>query len=76
MQNPFTSNQIRNYLLLYAAVIVIMAIFYLLNSNFNQIAVHDKKVFKDYAEKSSEKENAGLEKDAGGSSIHLLEKAY
>ena len=76
MQNPFTSNQIRNYLLLYAAVIVIMAIFYLLNSNFNQIAVHDKKVFKDQAEKLSKKESAGPEKDTGGSSIHLLEKAY
>ncbi|OQX59727.1 MAG: hypothetical protein B5M52_02435 [Helicobacteraceae bacterium 4484_230] len=78
MQNPFTSNQIKNYLLLYAAVVVIMVIFYLLNTSFNNIATHERKVFDERAvnlNKKADVEDA-QKKDANRSSIRLLKKAY
>ncbi len=45
MENPFTSGQIKNYLLLYASVVVIMILFFIASSLFNEIEDVDMKVF-------------------------------
>ena len=46
MQNPFESGQIKSYLLLYASVVVIMVLFFVASSLFNEVEVSEKKVFK------------------------------
>jgi len=45
MKNPFESGQIKNYLLLYASVVVIMVLFFIATSLFNEPKKHDKKEF-------------------------------
>ena len=45
MENPFESGHIKNYLLLYASVVVIMVLFFIATSLFSDIKQHDKKVF-------------------------------
>jgi len=45
MRNPFESGQIKNYLLLYASVVVIMVLFFIATSLFNEPVKHEKKEF-------------------------------
>ena len=49
MRNPFSKEQLRNYMLLYGAIVVIMVLFYLLNTRLNEQTVHEKKVFNSKA---------------------------
>jgi hypothetical protein len=52
MENPFESGHIKNYLLLYASVVVIMILFFIASTLFNDIKVHEKKVFNTKVENS------------------------
>ena len=45
MQNPFESGHIKNYILLYASVVVIMILFFFASSLFNDIEAVETKVF-------------------------------
>ena len=45
MQNPFESGHIKNYILLYASVVVIMILFFIASTLFNDIELHEKKKF-------------------------------
>ncbi len=45
IQNPFTNGQIKNYLLLYASIVVIMILFFVASTLFNNIKDVEKKVF-------------------------------
>ena len=45
MENPFESGHIRNYLLLYASVVVIMVLFFVASTLFNDIEYVEQKVF-------------------------------
>ncbi len=45
MQNPFESGHIKNYLLLYASVVVIMVLFFVATSLFHDIEDLDTKSF-------------------------------
>jgi uncharacterized protein YacL len=45
MQNPFESGHIKNYVLLYASVVVIMILFFFASTLFNEVEEIDKKVF-------------------------------
>jgi len=76
MENPFESGHIKNYLLLYASVVVIMILFFIASSLFNDIEKVDKKEFNtDIPEKVLTQE----EKDADAnksSPFKLLDKAY
>ncbi len=45
MQNPFESGHIKNYLLLYASVVVIMVLFFIASSLFLDQKKVDKKLF-------------------------------
>ena len=64
MQNPFESGHIKNYILLYASVVVIMILFFIASTLFNEVEVIEKKEFntvikeKVLEEKQEEKESS------------------
>jgi hypothetical protein len=78
MQNPFESGHVKNYILLYVGVVVIMILFFTASTLFNDIKKVEKKVFdtnisnylsaKD-ADSKKEDENTALK-------FKLLDKAY
>ncbi|MBL4730875.1 MAG: hypothetical protein JKY28_05885 [Sulfurimonas sp.] len=45
MLNPFESGQIRNYVLAYASIVVIMVLFFTAATLFHEIESVEKKVF-------------------------------
>jgi len=45
MDNPFESGHIKNYILLYSSVVVIMVLFFIASTLFNDVQNVDKKVF-------------------------------
>ncbi len=45
IDNPFASGQIKNYILCYAAIVVIMILFFIASSLFNDIKQEKTKVF-------------------------------
>ena len=45
MENPFESGHIKNYVLFYMSIVVIMVLFFVASSLFNDIEDHEKKVF-------------------------------
>jgi len=72
INNPFTSGQIKNYILLYASIVVIMILFFIASTLFNDIKDLDKKEFNTQVKKSEEviKEKESTPK------FKLLDKAY
>ena len=72
MNNPFTRDQIKNYLLFYAAVIAVIVLFYLLNTFLNPTTVHDNKVF----DTNITVEETIQEQPKEENTIRLLDKAY
>ncbi len=45
IENPFESGHIKNYILAYVSVVVIMVLFFVATTLFNDIKDVDKKVF-------------------------------
>lgn len=45
IDNPFESGQIKNYLLFYAAIVVIMILFFIASSLFNDVKQEKTKIF-------------------------------
>jgi len=45
MNNPFESGHIKNYILLYSSVVVIMVLFFIASSLFNEVKDVEPKVF-------------------------------
>jgi len=45
IENPFESGHIKNYVLLYASIVVIMVLFFIASTLFNDVKKVDKKVF-------------------------------
>lgn len=77
MQNPFESGHIKNYILLYASVVVIMVLFFIASTLFNDIQTHERKKFDTQKKEKvtlEEKEENKVEKRE--SKFKLLEKAY
>jgi len=82
MQNPFESGHIKNYILLYASVVVIMVLFFIASTLFRDEKDIEKKVFKtknieksSVAESSAKKEEKE-EENSLKSKLKLLDKAY
>jgi len=46
MKNPFESGYIKNYVLLYVSVVVIMILFFIASTLFNDVETVEKKVFE------------------------------
>jgi len=45
MENPFETGHIKNYVLAYSSVVVIMVLFFIATTLFNDVQIYDKKVF-------------------------------
>lgn len=45
MENPFSKEQIKNYLLLYGAIVLIMILFYWLSTLLHEPKTYEKKIF-------------------------------
>jgi len=79
MQNPFSREQINNYVLFYVGIITIMVLFYILNTYLNPIQVHEQKVFDNNTTVIPVTEEAPAEKKPEieeKNTIRLLDKAY
>jgi len=77
MENPFESGHIKNYLLLYASVVVIMILFFIASTLFHEVEDIPKKIFtNEVSQKSMEVTDEKLEKPKEESRFKLLEKGY
>jgi hypothetical protein len=77
MQNPFESGQIKNYLALYAGVVVIMILFFMASTLFNENEDIDKKVFHTTTVKTQNlEEKVTQETNVSAPRFKLLDKAY
>jgi hypothetical protein len=77
MQNPFETGHIKNYLLLYASVVVIMILFFIASTLFNEVDVMQVKVFDTNGSKIENKKEIkedGTEENV--TKFKLLDKAY
>ncbi len=74
MKNPFESGHIKNYILFYASIVVIMILFFVASTLFHEVKDVDKKVFNTQSvEKNTTVQE--VEKDATFK-FKLLDKAY
>lgn len=78
MQNPFETGHIRNYILLYVSVVVIMILFFVATTLFNDVKEVERKIFDTNA---SEVPHAKKVVESAGehtntSRIKLLDKSY
>ncbi|ADN08703.1 hypothetical protein [Sulfurimonas autotrophica] len=76
IENPFESGHIKNYILLYASVVVIMVLFFIATTLFNDVDKVEKKSFNTDVStikklQTSEKNTPKKEKK-----FKLLDKAY
>ncbi len=78
MQNPFETGHIRNYILFYVSVVLIMILFFFASSLFNDKAVIEKKVFNTTIQKSLTQEaNETIQQtESNPFKLKLLKKAY
>ncbi len=86
IENPFESGHIKNYLLLYASVVVIVILFFIAANLFYDVKEYDKKVFSTEQNASflaqQQKQKAELlkkeaeEKTANKEQFQLLPKGY
>jgi len=75
IENPFESGHIKNYLLLYAGVVVIMVLFFIASSLFQDIESVETKVFNTEIQEKAVELNLEPEVNAS-SKFKLLDKAY
>jgi len=75
MQNPFETGHIKNYILFYASIVVIMILFFIATTLFHDIKEIEKKVFESKESVGTikkEPRTAPLEEKP----FRLLDKAY
>lgn len=75
MENPFESGHVKNYVALYVSVVVIMILFFIASTLFNDIKKVDKKVFNSEVKEVKKSEEVVEEKSLK-SKFKLLEKSY
>ena len=78
MENPFESGHVKNYLLLYASVVVIMILFFIASSLFNDVEVVEKKVFDTNSSNTVEEAEKFRKNivEVNASRFKLMERAY
>ncbi|OHE05973.1 hypothetical protein [Sulfurimonas sp. RIFOXYB12_FULL_35_9] len=76
MQNPFESGHIKNYILLYVSVVVIMVLFFIATTLFHDVEEVDKKVFAEAKESQHVEKREPSEERTPSHQFKLLEKAY
>ena len=75
MQNPFESGHIKNYILLYVSIVVIMILFFIAASLFNDVQGLEKKVFSTQVVREDVQDEE-TKKEEFKPKFQLLEKAY
>ena len=74
LENPFETGHIKNYLLLYASIVVIMILFFIASSLFHDVEDVETKIFStEVIEVSDAKTDTEV---ADKSKFKLLDKAY
>ncbi len=77
INNPFESGHIKNYILLYVSVVVIMILFFIASTLFHENEVVEKKIF---ATEGNLSQTINVEKDKiikeEKPKFRLLDKAY
>lgn len=79
MQNPFETGHIKNYILLYVSVVVIMILFFIATTLFHDVKDVEKKAFTaDSTEESyiNKKADKRTEEKSPTIKFRVLEKAY
>jgi hypothetical protein len=77
MQNPFESGHIKNYLLLYVSVVVIMILFFAASTLLHKVPYVEQKIFDTNASATLHANKVdALEIETNNTNFKLLEKAY
>lgn len=77
MDNPFESGHIKNYILLYASVVVIMILFFVASTLFNDVKDVEKKVFDTNGSDMTKIEKSMKNiMEVNSSRFKLMDKAY
>lgn len=80
IENPFESGHIKNYLLAYASVVVIMVLFFLATSLFHDVEKIEKKEFSTkkvvQTSKADLKKDTKEDKSTWKSDLKLMDKTY
>lgn len=80
MQNPFETGHIKNYILLYVGVVLIMVLFFIATSLFHDVKEEPKKSFavEENATKTPHnmQRNKQDENDTLKSKLKLMDKSY
>lgn len=75
MQNPFESGHIKNYILFYVSIVVIVVLFFIASTLFHEVKGVEKKVFDTEVKKVLHVEEKTEEKNSS-SRFKLLDRAY
>ena len=78
MQNPFESGHIKNYLLLYVSIVVIMVLFFIASTLFHDVKEVEVKSFNAQAplQDINVKETSHVKENDVTPKFKLLDKAY
>lgn len=79
MQNPFETGHIKNYILLYVSVVVIMVLFFIATSLFHDVESVETKLFSTDVKSSKlvdKREKISQDDSNHTKRFKLLEKAY
>ncbi|MBU1927494.1 hypothetical protein KKG77_00675 [bacterium] len=77
MQNPFESGHIKNYILLYVSVVVIMILFFVASTLLHDVPNIEQKIFDtNISEDSFHNKKDELKIETNSTKFKLLDKAY
>ena len=79
MNNPFESGHIKNYILSYVSVVVIMVLFFIASTLFNEVQDVEKKVFDTNSTNTINQNGKKVMKnivDVNSSMFKLMPKSY
>ncbi len=76
IQNPFETGHIKNYLLAYASVVVIMILFFIASTLFHDIEKQDKKVFEKKEPQKREVIKEDVKTEEKSNKFKLLDSTY
>jgi hypothetical protein len=76
MENPFETGHIKNYILFYSAVVIIMVLFFIAATLFNDVDKVEKKVFDTDISNVTKKESPKEIPDSNSRKFKLLDSSY
>jgi hypothetical protein len=79
MENPFETGHIKNYILMYVSVVVIMVLFFIASTLFHDVKSVEKKKFAQTQEGNNSLHKKRVVKnlfDINSSSFKMMKKSY